>query len=904
MYLSGVKEVLKLAMAGKTEEAKAQVHVVVTGANKLNEGVEELAQIKEKVGKQTFEQSGEAYAHARLILIVIASGGCLLGLAIGYGTAQVLVKPLKLMTATARRLANGDVSQKIEYQAGDEIGQLAESLRQVLAYFKEAAGAVDSLARGDLSFKLEVRSENDSLTRNVQATVTTLQGLQKELQRLTQASRDGALSERGKPEQFQGAYADVVRGTNAMLDAILLPIGEGNRILAQISSGKIDELIAQTYKGDHEKMKQAVNHVATTLQGLQKELQRLTQASRDGALSERGKPEQFQGAYADIVRGTNAMLDAILLPIGEGNRILAQISSGKIDELIAQTYKGDHEKMKQAVNHVATTLQGLQNELQRLTQASRDGALSERGKPEQFQGAYADIVRGTNAMLDAILLPIGEGNRILRLIRGGNLREKVEIDCKGDHKAMKDAVNGVHDWLSGLIAYVTKIANGDLTATIEKASADDQIHEWLLLVKTNIAALVTDANLLVQTAVAGKLATRADASKHQGDYRKIIQGFNDTLDAVIEPINESAAVLQQIATGDLTVRVLGNYQGDLAAMKNNMNKMAEDLSRSLTEVRDVADTLTASAQQMSAASEEISSGAQEQASSLEETASSLEEISTTIKHNADNSQQARQLANTAHDVADKGGAVVHDAVTAMGEINQSSKKIADIITAIDEIAFQTNLLALNAAVEAARAGEQGRGFAVVAAEVRNLAQRSATAAKEIKSLIQDSVRKVENGSELVTRSGQSLQEIVTSVKRVTDIVSEIAAASREQSAGVEQVSKAVAQMDTVTQANASQTEELSGTAESLTSQAEQLQGLVARFRLEAETAGRKAALEGSHARPSAESAAKKAVRKATTAPQKKAETARSEGNGNGHELALLGVGGSHQNKEEDGFKEF
>ena len=187
-----------------------------------------------------------------------------------------------------------------------------------------------------------------------------MQGLQKELVRLDQASKDGQLSERGKPEAFQGAYADIVRGVNAMLDAILLPIGEGNRILAQISNGKIDELIAHTYKGDHEKMKQAVNNVAMVLQGLQKELVRLNQASKDGELSERGKAEAFQGAYAEIVRGVNAMLDAILLPIGEGNRILAQISNGKIDELIVQTYKGDHEKMKLAVNNVAIVLQTMQ----------------------------------------------------------------------------------------------------------------------------------------------------------------------------------------------------------------------------------------------------------------------------------------------------------------------------------------------------------------------------------------------------------------------------------------------------------------------------------------------------------------------------------------------------------------
>ena len=270
-----------------------------------------------------------------------------------------------------------------------------------------------------------------------------VQSLQKEMVRLTEASMNGELTERGKPGQFQGAYGEIVVGVNTMLDAILLPIGEGNRILAQISNGKIDELIAQTYKGDHEKMKLAVNNVALVVQSLQKEMVRLTEASKNGELSERGKPGQFQGAYGEIVLGVNTMLDAILLPIGEGNRILAQISNGKIDELIAQTYKGDHEKMKLAVNNVALVVQSLQKEMVRLTEASKNGELSERGKPGQFQGAYGEIVLGVNTMLDAILLPIGEGNRILAQISNGKIDELIAQTYKGDHEKMKLAVNNV-----------------------------------------------------------------------------------------------------------------------------------------------------------------------------------------------------------------------------------------------------------------------------------------------------------------------------------------------------------------------------------------------------------------------------------------------------------------------------
>ncbi len=291
-------------------------------------------------------------------------------------------------------------------------------------------------------------------------------------------------------------------------------------------------------------------------------------------------------------------------------------------------------------------------------------------------------------------------------------------------------------------------------------------------------------------------------------------------------------VVNAMAAGRFDVQVPSLGEDAVGQVATALRAAMASMRTALIEVRNVAATVSTASEQLNGVSREISAGAQTQASSLEETASSLEEITSTVKQNTDNAQQARQLANGSRDVAERGGAVVHDAVLAMDEINQSSKRIADIITTIDEIAFQTNLLALNAAVEAARAGEQGRGFAVVAAEVRNLAQRSASAAREIKVLIQDSVEKVQNGTDLVNKSGQTLSEIVTSVKRVTDIVAEIAAASKEQLTGIEQVNKAVAQMDRVTQANAAQTEEMSGTAGMLLSHAEQLADLVGGFQLD------------------------------------------------------------------------
>jgi methyl-accepting chemotaxis protein len=302
--------------------------------------------------------------------------------------------------------------------------------------------------------------------------------------------------------------------------------------------------------------------------------------------------------------------------------------------------------------------------------------------------------------------------------------------------------------------------------------------------------------------------------------------------AISRPLRAAVQVLDQVASGDLTAHLDVDSDDEVGRMGRSLNAAVTGIRSALDAVRIVANEVAAASTQLSSASEEISGGAQRQASSLEETAASLEEITSTVKQNAENARQAAQLASSSRDVAERGGRVVESAVHAMNEITGSSKRIADIITTIDEIAFQTNLLALNAAVEAARAGEQGRGFAVVATEVRSLAQRSGAAAKEIRGLISDSVAKVETGSKHVTESGRTLEEIVGSVKRVTDMISEIAAASREQNTGIEQVNQAVNQMDHVTQGNAAQTEEMSSTAEGLSAQARRLQELVARFRLD------------------------------------------------------------------------
>lgn len=302
----------------------------------------------------------------------------------------------------------------------------------------------------------------------------------------------------------------------------------------------------------------------------------------------------------------------------------------------------------------------------------------------------------------------------------------------------------------------------------------------------------------------------------------------------------AAEIAGRIAAGDLSTDI-DTRRSDHASLLVAMKAMRSGLANIVMEVRAGTESISTASSQIASGSLDLSSRTEQQASSLEETASSMEELTSTVKQNADNARQANRLAQSASDVAQKGGDVVSQVVNMMSSINESSKKIVDIIGVIDGIAFQTNILALNAAVEAARAGEQGRGFAVVASEVRNLAQRSAAAAKEIKTLINNSVEKVDTGSQLVNQAGATMTEIVDSVKRVSDIINEITAATQEQSSGIEQINQAVTQMDTVTQQNAALVEQAAAASSAMQEQAGRLIEVVSVFKLEDNVMGRKLA---------------------------------------------------------------
>ena len=404
------------------------------------------------------------------------------------------------------------------------------------------------------------------------------------------------------------------------------------------------------------------------------------------------------------------------------------------------------------------TLLLVSQEIMRLVEASQEGRLSERGRADQFEGVYREMVQGINEMLDAILLPIGEGNRILGLICGGNLRQKVEIACKGDHEKMKDAINGVHAWLTDLIGYLTKIAQGDLTASMAKASDKDQLHEWLVMLK----------------------------------------------DAMIE----ITAAAEEIANGNLTVTLRERSPQD--KLMQALSAMVSGITRVVSDIRSIADEVASASQAISTTSIEVSKGASSQAASAEEASSSMEEMVSNIKQNADSAQQTDKIANkSATDAAESGKSVV-EAVAAM-------KEIASRVSIIEEIARQTNLLALNAAIEAARAGEHGKGFAVVAAEVRKLAERSQKAAGEINQLSGTTVKVSEKAGEMLDKLVPDIKRTAELVQEIAAASKEQDTGAEQINKALVQLEKVIQQNASASEEMASTTEELTGQSDQLVS---------------------------------------------------------------------------------------
>ncbi len=567
--------------------------------------------------------------------------------------------------------------------------------------------------------------------------------------------------------------------------------------------------------------------IATNIQNIIKSVvaqtKALVEAAIAGRLATRAKPEDTNEEFREIIVGINRTLDAVIGPLNVAAEYVDRISKGNIPDKISDTYNGDFNEIKNNLNVCIDAVNMLVADAAMLTKAAVEGKLATRADASKHEGDFAKIVGGVNNTLDAVIGPLNVAAEYVDRISKGNIPEKITDNYNGDFNEIKSNLNVCID---------------------------------------TVNLLVADAGMLSRAAVDGKLATRADAAKHQGDFRKIVEGVNNTLDAVIGPLNVAAEYVENISKGNMPAVITDSYNGDFNAIKNNLNslilslnditekakivaggdltvslvkrsendglmgalnEMVKSISGMISEFKTAVENIVGASMQMQSVAMQISQGSTEQASSTEEVSSSMEQMASNISQNTENAKQTEKIAIQASTDMAEGNKSVAITVDAM-------KQIADKITVIGDIAEKTDLLAINAAIEAARAGEQGKGFAVVAAEVRKLAENSQAAAKEINDLSRSSVR-------IADESGKLLAKIVPDIQKTAVLVQEIAAASLEQNSGANQVNGAIMQLNTVTQKNAAAAEQMSASAEELSSQADQLKSVLSFYKTEQDLAG-------------------------------------------------------------------
>ena len=614
------------------------------------------------------------------------------------------------------------------------------------------------------------------------------------------------------------------------------PVKELTEAANKIKDGNLNVSIDVKSKDEIGQLAGAFSVVIETLNNLIGTTDTLIEAAAEGKLDVRGKSDNYQGAFKTLVDGFNQTMDNIIKPLNVTAEYVDRISKGDMPPKITDDYKGDFIEIKNNLNLLIDSLNNFVGGMDDMAKNQAAGEIDFNIDANNFSGVYKQMTEGFN-----------------------------------------NTVNEINQAILKILDVITSYAEGNFDIVLEKMEGKRAVaNEKMDLIRNNLINVNGEINKLIDSSEQGHLSVRADAEGFMGAYADMVNGLNKTLDLILDPINEAVKTLQQMAAGNLSVEMKGDYNGDHNLLKDSINETIRlmpfrqaiatlesiadgDLTRDmdgdfkgdsqrlqnalnetissmneiLSQVMATVDEVNRGAIQVSDASTSLSQGATEQAASLEEITSSMSEIGSQTRHNAENASLAKTLTDESRDSSEKGNAEMENLNKAMSEISESSMNISKIIKVIDEIAFQTNLLALNAAVEAARAGRHGKGFAVVAEEVRNLAARSATAAKETAELIEGSIKVVENGSMLANRTSEVLKEITNSSIKSADIVGEIANLSNEQAQAIAQINEGLTQIDKVTQTNTASAEQSASASEELSGQANNLKGMISKFSLKA-----------------------------------------------------------------------
>ena len=573
--------------------------------------------------------------------------------------------------------------------------------------------------------------------------------------------------------------------------SLTLPLQRAATAARALANGQLD---GPALRGGKDETGQVLDAIQASRQTLTTLIDGIKETGRQhelGNLSWRQDASALDGEYRTICQLLDAQFTDYTQAALLAGRLASRYALGDLSEDFPRV-PGDKAELMHALDGVKSSISRINNEILHVSQAAMRGDFSVRGDEAQFQFGFRQMVSNLNQLMATADGSLGQLSQVLRAVAIGDLSHRMEGQYQGVFAQMRDDTNTTVDNLTTIVERILTVS---------------------------------------EAAKRGDFSVRSDEQQFQHGFRQILDNLNQLTQTADSSLGDLSQVLRAIASGDLTTHMQGDYQGVFAQMRDDTNATVDNLTHIVGRIQQATSSITLAANEIASGNADLSQRTEQQAANLEETAASMEEMTSTVRQNAEHAQQASHLATTTAQVATTGGKVAGEVVATMQAIEESSRRIADIISVIDGIAFQTNILALNAAVEAARAGEQGRGFAVVASEVRTLAQRSASAAKEIKTLIDDSAQKVSVGSDLVNRAGSTMGEIVTSVQQVAAIIAEISAASQEQSAGIEQVSQTVIQMDEATQQNAALVEEASAAARAMENQATLLSEAVAAFRL-------------------------------------------------------------------------
>jgi methyl-accepting chemotaxis protein len=662
---------------------------------------------------------------------------------------------------------------------------------------QEVAAAI---AAGNLDSSIDTSQQNEigALLRSMKTMQDSINVFFAELNTMAQKHAEGWVKEQLDPLKFSGTYSRMAQEINELIQSRIAINRKLLGIVTQYAKGDFS-MDMDVLPGETLVITETMNNAKQTFLKVNNEIKLLVAAGAQGDFSKRTQADRFEFMFKDILNDLNTLMETCDVGFNDVLRVSDALAQGDLTQTITRDYPGALGAMKTGVNSTIQTLNFFFAELNTMAQKHAEGWVKEQLDPLKFSGTYSRMAQEINELIQS----------------------RIAINRK-------------------LLGIVTQYAKGDFSMDMDVLPGETLvITETMNNAKQTFLKVNNEIKLLVAAGAQGDFSKRTQADRFEFMFKDILNDLNTLMETCDVGFNDVLRVSDALAQGDLTQTITRDYPGALGAMKTGVNSTILNLEEMVTAIQDSASAINMASKEVTAGNNDLSHRTEEQAASLEQTASSLEELTSTVNANTESAKQANQLAKGASEVALKGVEVIGEVVVTMGSINESARKISEIITVIDGIAFQTNILSLNAAVEAARAGEHGRGFAVVADEVRKLAQRAAVAAGEIKGLIGDSEMKVAQGGKMVGHAGKTMEEIVDAIRNVTVIVSHIAEASIEQNCGLSQINQAVSQMDLVTQQNAALVEQAAASAEAMQEQTENLSMMAARFKVNNINSGRK-----------------------------------------------------------------